>query len=85
VLSIEVFLHLSEDLPFVERAAYKSVNPIELFWWKLGERNAQVIGYRPLGCQRIGIAEFLEGIRVRKLNYWHFRVTEEHSGFGTVF
>jgi hypothetical protein len=69
VLSIEVFLHLSEDLPFVERAAYKSVNPIELFWWKLGERNAQVIGYRTLGCQRMRIGEFLEGIRVRKLNY----------------
>jgi hypothetical protein len=51
VLSIEVFLHLPEDLPFVECAAYKSVNPIELLWWKLGQRNARVIGYRTLGFQ----------------------------------
>jgi putative ABC transport system permease protein len=30
-LALIVFLHLPEDLPFVERAAYKRVNPIELF------------------------------------------------------
>jgi len=39
----EVLPHLPEDLLFIQRAADKRVNPIKLFWWKLGERNAQVI------------------------------------------
>jgi hypothetical protein len=47
----EVFLHPLEDLLFVERGADKIVNPIELFWWRRRERNAQVIGYCSQICR----------------------------------
>jgi hypothetical protein len=50
----EVLPHLPEDLLFIQRAADKRVNPIKLFWWKLGERNAQVIGYRTFGRSALG-------------------------------
>jgi hypothetical protein len=45
----EVLPHLPENSVFIQRAADKRVNPIKLFCWKLGERNAQVIGYGTFG------------------------------------
>jgi hypothetical protein len=81
----EVFLHLLDDLLFVERGADKRVNPIELFRWQLSKRNTQVIGYCPLGRQRIRVGEFLEGIWVRKHSCGHFYVTDKQCCMGIGF
>jgi hypothetical protein len=49
----KVFLHLLDDVLFVQRVTDKRVNPIEFFRWQFGKRNGQVVGYCPLGRQHI--------------------------------
>ena len=62
----KVFLHLLDDVLFVQRVTDKRVNPIEFFRWQFGKRNGQVVGYCPLGRGKVNIPAILDMMDGRK-------------------